>query len=277
MVLHTSATHLNLSHTGGAESGLNIFTPQMYPMVIATPTYAAEIIDQSVVDRMPWCVVDGRPIINFKSCTLTPPAADSVQLEKRERPKGCKTVFIGRTPENFTDEIAREVFGALTDEDITSVRMSKKNFCHIRFGSEASVDKAMQLSGFRMRISGLNDPPNTGKLHVDFAKARDDELDYEKRMPFKRRAVEDVSSYHRHQKMPTNEQANREWTTRFSDSEATILAEGLKKIDKIDGCVETLIGWLERGECSKRNACKFHAMIQSTFMHAKKTGGREKS
>ena len=76
----------------------------------------------------------------------------------------------------FTDEIAREVFGALTDEDITSVRMSKKNFCHIRFGSEASVDKAMQLSGFRMRISGLNDPPNTGKLHVDFAKARDDEV-----------------------------------------------------------------------------------------------------
>ena len=56
------------------------------------------------------------------------------------------------------------------------MRMSKKNFCHIRFGSEASVDKAMQLSGFRMRIGGLNDPPNTGKLHVDFAKARDDEV-----------------------------------------------------------------------------------------------------
>ena len=38
-----------------------------------------------------------------------------------------------------------------------------------------------------------------------------------------------------------------------------------------------MIGWLERGECSKRNACKFHAMIHSTFMHAKKLAGEKKA
>ena len=112
MVLHTSGygpTHLNLNHTCGSESGLNIFSPQMYPMVIAPPpTNAEEITHQNVVDRMPWCIIDGRPIINLKSCTLTPPAPDSVQFEKRERPKGCKTVFIGRTPENFTGKFNKK-------------------------------------------------------------------------------------------------------------------------------------------------------------------------
>ena len=54
--------------------------------------------------------------------------------------------------------------------------MSKKNFCHIRFGSEASVDLALKVSGFRMKIDGKNDSQNTGKLHVDFAKARDDQV-----------------------------------------------------------------------------------------------------
>ena len=44
----------------------------------------------------------------------------------------------------------------------------------------------------------------------------------------KRRAVEDVSTYHRDQKVPTNEPAKRERTTRFSDSEANVLAEAFK-------------------------------------------------
>ena len=47
-------------------------------------------------------------------------------------------------------------------------------------------------------------------------------------MRLKRRAVEDVSTYHRDQKVPTNEPAKRERTTRFSDSEANVLAEAFK-------------------------------------------------
>ena len=44
----------------------------------------------------------------------------------------------------------------------------------------------------------------------------------------KRRAVEDVSTDHRDQKMQTNEHANMERITRFSDSEANVLAEAIK-------------------------------------------------
>ena len=40
--------------------------------------------------------------------------------------------------------------------------------------------------------------------------------------------MEDVSTYHRDQKVPTNEPAERERTIRFSDSEANVLAEAFK-------------------------------------------------
>ena len=63
----------------------------------------------------------------------------------RERPPGCKTVFVGGLPENATEEIIREVFDQCGE--IAAIRKSKKNFCHIRFSEEFMVDKAIYLSG----------------------------------------------------------------------------------------------------------------------------------
>ena len=63
----------------------------------------------------------------------------------RERPPGCRTIFVGGLPENITEEILREMFencGA-----ICSIRISKKNFAHIRFEQEESVEKSLYLSG----------------------------------------------------------------------------------------------------------------------------------
>lgn len=69
---------------------------------------------------------------------LLPPAT-------RERPPGCKTVFVGGLPENATEQLIVEVFGQCGD--IAAIRKSKKNFCHIRFVEEFTVDKALLLSG----------------------------------------------------------------------------------------------------------------------------------
>lgn len=71
----------------------------------------------------------------------------------RERPPGCKTVFVGGLPENATEEIIREVFEQCGD--ITAIRKSKKNFCHIRFAEEFMVDKAIYLSGTSLYKRGL--------------------------------------------------------------------------------------------------------------------------
>jgi hypothetical protein len=108
-----------------------------------------------------------KEIIHCKSCTLFPPNPNAPPPTTRERPPGCRTVFVGGLPENMTEEIIAEVFERCGE--ITTLRLSKKNFCHIRFVYEASVDAAIFLSGYRIRIGSNSDTPNTGRLHVDYA------------------------------------------------------------------------------------------------------------
>lgn len=108
-----------------------------------------------------------KEIIHCKSCTLFPPNPNAPPPTTRERPPGCRTIFVGGLPENITEDIIREVFERCGE--ITTLRLSKKNFCHIRFLFEASVDAAIFLSGYRIRIGSNTDPPNTGRLHVDYA------------------------------------------------------------------------------------------------------------
>lgn len=71
--------------------------------------------------------------------------ADLPPPSTRERPPGCKTVFVGGLPENVSEEMIREVFDQCGE--IVAIRKSKKNFCHIRFTEEFMVDKAIYLSG----------------------------------------------------------------------------------------------------------------------------------
>lgn len=64
-------------------------------------------------------------------------------------------MFVGGLPENATEEIIQEVFEQCGD--ITAIRKSKKNFCHIRFAEEFMVDKAIYLSGTLHYLRGFLD------------------------------------------------------------------------------------------------------------------------
>ena len=46
---------------------------------------------------------------------------------------------------HFSEEIVRDVFDRCGE--ITTIRLSKKNFCHIRYEMEEFVDNAIFLSG----------------------------------------------------------------------------------------------------------------------------------
>lgn len=118
-----------------------------------------------------------KEVITCKSCTLFPPNPNAPLPTTRERPPGCRTVFVGGLPENNTEDIIREIFERCGE--ITTLRLSKKNFCHIRFVFEASVDSAIYLSGYRIRIGSSSDASNCGRLHVDYAQARDDQYEFE--------------------------------------------------------------------------------------------------
>lgn len=205
-----------------------------------------------------------KEIIHCKSCTLFPPNPNLPPPATRDRPPGCKTVFVGGLPENSNEQIIMEVFGQCGD--ITAIRKSKKNFCHIRFAEEFTVDKALFLSGYRIRLGSSTDKKDTGRLHVDFAQARDDLYEWEC-----------------HQRMLAREERHRRKIeedrfrppspppiVHYSEHECSQLGDKIKDDGKFPEAVRVLLTWLERGEVNRRNANNFYSMIQSSNSHIRR-------
>ncbi|CAG9860601.1 unnamed protein product [Phyllotreta striolata] len=205
-----------------------------------------------------------KEIIHCKSCTLFPPNPNAPLPSIRERPPGCRTVFVGGLPENMTEKIITEIFERCGE--ITTLRLSKKNFCHLRFVYEASVDAAIFLSGYRVRIGSNSEPANTGRLHVDYAQARDDQYEWECRQRQLQREQRHRERMEEERLRPPSPPP----VVHYTDHEAVAVAEKIKQDETFTKAVQTVITWLERGDCNKRNANNFYSMIQSTNSHIRR-------
>ncbi|XP_072473260.1 ecto-NOX disulfide-thiol exchanger 1 isoform X4 [Notamacropus eugenii] len=205
-----------------------------------------------------------KEIIHCKSCTLFPPNPNLPPPSTRERPPGCKTVFVGGLPENATEEIIQEVFEQCGD--ITAIRKSKKNFCHIRFAEEFMVDKAIYLSGYRMRLGSSTDKKDSGRLHVDFAQARDDFYEWECKQRMLAREERHRRKLEEDRLRPPSPPA----IMHYSEHEATLLAEKLKDDSKFSEAITVLLTWIERGEVNRRSANQFYSMVQSANSHVRR-------
>ncbi|XP_039436153.1 ecto-NOX disulfide-thiol exchanger 2 [Culex pipiens pallens] len=212
----------------------------------------------------------GKEVIYCKSCTMFPPIASAPAPKTIDRPPGCRTVFVGGLPNSITEETIREIFERCGE--ITTLRFSKKNFCHIRFVYEASVDSAIYLSGYRVKL-GFNytspepkDAATFGTLHVDYAHARDDQYDFECRQRKLQRERRHRERVEEDRLRPLSPQP----VIHYTEHEATSVAERLKTDETFGKAVQTLVTWLERGDCSKKNANNFYTMIQSTNSHVRR-------
>uniref|UniRef100_A0A3B4YDC2 Ecto-NOX disulfide-thiol exchanger 1 n=1 Tax=Seriola lalandi dorsalis TaxID=1841481 RepID=A0A3B4YDC2_SERLL len=205
-----------------------------------------------------------KEIIHCKSCTLFPQNPNLPPPSTRERPPGCKTVFVGGLPENATEEIIREVFDQCGE--ITAIRKSKKNFCHIRFSEEFMVDKALYLSGYRMRIGSSTDKKDSGRIHVDFAQARDDLYEWECKQRLLAREERHRRKVHEARLRPPSPPP----IVHYSEHEATLLAERLKDDHKFNEATAVLFTWIDRGEVNRRTANHFYSMIQSANSHVRR-------
>lgn len=208
--------------------------------------------------------ISNKEPITCKSCILVPPFKNSPAPSTRERPNGCRTVFVGGLPENITEDVISEVFERCGE--ITTLRLSKKNFCHIRFMFEASVDSAIFLSGYRIRINGMSDAANCSRLHVDYAMARDDQYEWE----CKQRQLQREQRHRERVEKDRMRPLSPPPITHFTDHEATAVAEKLKSDETFTKAVQVLVTWLDRGDCSKKNANVFYSMIQSTNAHVRR-------
>ncbi|XP_071452186.1 ecto-NOX disulfide-thiol exchanger 2 [Hetaerina americana] len=217
-----------------------------------------------------------KEVIHCKSCTLFPPNPGAPPPRTRERPPGCRTVFVGGLPENATEELIQEVFERCGE--ITTIRMSKKNFCHIRFQAEQYVEMAIYLSGYRIRMNnagpevsnvnavGAASSPATGRLHVDYAQARDDLYEWECRQ----RQVQREARHRQRLEQERLRPPSPPPVVHYTDHEAQAVAERIKVDESFMKGVQTVVTWLERGDCSKRNANHFYSMIQSTNSHVRR-------
>uniref|UniRef100_A0A669CJP2 Ecto-NOX disulfide-thiol exchanger 2 n=1 Tax=Oreochromis niloticus TaxID=8128 RepID=A0A669CJP2_ORENI len=205
-----------------------------------------------------------KEIIHCKSCTLFPPNPNLPPPATRDRPPGCKTVFVGGLPENATEQLIMEVFGQCGD--ITAIRKSKKNFCHIRFAEESTVDKALFLSGYRIRLGSSTDKKDTGRLHVDFAQARDDLYEWECRQRMLAREERHRRKMEEDRLRPPSPPP----IVHYSEHECGQLGDKIKDDGKFPEAVRVLLTWLERGEVNRRNANNFYSMIQSSNSHIRR-------
>ncbi|TKS72141.1 Ecto-NOX disulfide-thiol exchanger 1 [Collichthys lucidus] len=205
-----------------------------------------------------------REIIHCKSCTLFPPNPNLPPPVSRERPPGCKTVFVGGLPENATEQLIVEVFGQCGD--IAAIRKSKKNFCHIRFAEEVTVDKALLLSGYRIRLGSSTDKKDSGRLHVDFAQARDDLYEWECRQRMLAREERHRRKMEEDRLRPPSPPP----IVHYSEHECSELGDKIKDDNKFPESVRVLLTWLERGEVNRRNANNFYSMIQSSNSHIRR-------
>ncbi|KAI8772345.1 ecto-NOX disulfide-thiol exchanger 2-like [Biomphalaria glabrata] len=205
-----------------------------------------------------------KEIIRLKSSVLYPPPPSAPPRSTRERPPGCRTIFIGGIPENCTEEYLFEVFESCGP--IQSIRISKKNFAHIRFENMDSVDRALYISGYRMKIKDSDDKEDTGRLHVDYAQARDDQFEFECHQRALAREMRHIQRLEEERLRPPSPPP----VTHYSDHEASLLLEKLKLDDNFIKASQVLITWLERGECNRRTATSFYSMVQNVHSHVRR-------
>lgn len=210
--------------------------------------------------------VPTKEIIKTNSCILFPPNPSAPPPTIRDRPPGCRTVFVGGLPEQITEEILREIFESCGE--ISTLRMSKKNFCHIRFRNEESIDRAIYLSGYRLRLNTAGSDQSTtfARLHVDYAQARDDQYDYQ----CKQRQLQREQRHRERMSLDRLRSQSPPPIPHYSDHEASMVAESLRTNETFIKAVQTMTIWLERGDCTKRNANVFYSMIQSTHAHVRR-------
>ncbi|GFS96460.1 ecto-NOX disulfide-thiol exchanger 1 [Trichonephila clavipes] len=188
------------------------------------------------------------PII-LSNAVLTPPPAGT-KADYSPKPDGCHTVFVGGLPEKITADIIKESFEKFGEID--SVRMHSKNFCHVRFTDKESVEQALFLSGYEIKIENKDEPAYNGKLIVNYAVCRTDQHNFECRQRKEKRFWRHCEKANCPPPMPC-----------FSEHEAASVIEKLRSAETFKEALQLLITWFEKGACVKGKTGLFYSILQN--------------
>uniref|UniRef100_A0A4W5MGF1 Ecto-NOX disulfide-thiol exchanger 2 n=1 Tax=Hucho hucho TaxID=62062 RepID=A0A4W5MGF1_9TELE len=114
-----------------------------------------------------------------------------------------------------------------------------------------------------MRLGSSTDKKDTGRLHVDFAQARDDLYEWECRQ----RLYAREERHRRRMEEDRFRPPSPPLIVHYSDHECSQLGDKIKDEAAFAEAVRVLLTWVERGEVNRRNANNFYSMIQSSNSH----------
>lgn len=203
-----------------------------------------------------------KEVLTFPSSVLYPPPPDYKLPSPRDRPPGCKTIFVGGLPKNITEAHLKEIFER--SGEISSLQLRNLSFAHIRFTVCASVERALYISGYYMKIANRDDPSNCGRLHVDYSFASEDQIEYECEQRELAQQMKFRQNYEAEQwpPRPTTPQSPPKPVI-YNENEAADLQEELKKDETMIRAINIIITWLERGACTRKTVNVFYGLLQT--------------
>lgn len=162
---------------------------------------------------------------------------------RRARPKVSKTVFVGSLPDNCIEKHLTELF--TNCGKIVEVRVSRgRNFGHVQFEAESSVDRAMELSGCKIRIENSSLPKDCSRIHIDYA--------------------QDKSEIELRKRMVDND------TIAYTTSNASSISSDLHKEGAFVYAARHVSNWLGNGECKSQYSGNFFDMLTNVNSHGRK-------
>ncbi|XP_046714750.1 ecto-NOX disulfide-thiol exchanger 2 isoform X5 [Silurus meridionalis] len=119
---------------------------------------------------------------------------------------------------------------------------------------------------YRIRLGSSTDKKDTGRLHVDYAQARDDLYEWECRQRMLAREERHRRRIEEDRLRPPSPPP----IVHYSEHECSQLGDKIKDDSKFPEAVRVLLTWVERGEVNRRNANNFYSMIQSSNSHIRR-------
>ncbi|XP_060743113.1 ecto-NOX disulfide-thiol exchanger 2 isoform X5 [Tachysurus vachellii] len=119
---------------------------------------------------------------------------------------------------------------------------------------------------YRIRLGSSTDKKDTGRLHVDYAQARDDLYEWECRQRMLAREERHRRRIEEDRLRPPSPPP----IVHYTEHECSQLGEKIKDDCKFPEAVRVLLTWVERGEVNRRNANNFYSMIQSSNSHIRR-------
>ncbi|XP_041970029.1 ecto-NOX disulfide-thiol exchanger 2-like [Aricia agestis] len=201
-------------------------------------------IDQNMMmmnqQIMPSQQMSNQPIYTSGGIFL-PPIPGVSTPARRQRPNGCRTIFVGGLPHNITEETLNEIFQRFGD--VTEIKTARRGVFHVRFERQESVEQSFSVSGYRFRFHDQVDREAT-TMFIDYALNRDDQMDYERNSHDRAQSPQRVEP--------------------FTTSALAAITDKIKNESEFPKVAPTLASWLERGECNKKNANSFYSLIQAS-------------